>query len=260
MPTLHVGYSEADCQRRIAQLPDVLSGRVRDATGAANLVWRKVGECLLEQIHDAFMKKSEGGTDAMGVKWPELSPATLLKRQGVSPAEFKARLKALPAHKQKQLKQRAGELARRQFARDPKARRAAMNDLDAKRQAGTLSVKQYRQKRDKLVKGDAPASLKKQALAGAFSMILRVTGDLERSLLANGKDNVLRVGRGWVEVGSTNPVMPYHDQRGGGGSGRLPRRQILPDGRIPEEWKAAIQQTIREVLQSREFWALYLGV
>lgn len=65
-----------------------LSGKVADPTGATRRVVRAGAEKALELVRMSFVVRSKGGTDATGLKWKPLKPATLkAKRKAGEPPD-----------------------------------------------------------------------------------------------------------------------------------------------------------------------------
>ena len=54
---------------------------VRPSEGELRSVQLVIGVVALSSIKDAYVTKARGGTDAMGIKWPPLSPATIARRR-----------------------------------------------------------------------------------------------------------------------------------------------------------------------------------
>lgn len=60
----------------IDSLGDVLSGDKPDVHGIRDVFWGSFSDSLMTSIHTAFIIKSQGGTDELGDKWPDLDPKT----------------------------------------------------------------------------------------------------------------------------------------------------------------------------------------
>lgn len=272
------GTAEA-LEQKIQDLPHVISGRVPDSTGAVHWLLLRVGMVVLDLVKDAYVTKSEGGTDQMGIKWEPLSPVTLILRRTRTGAKTITRLKnQLKKGTMKQRKAMRG-LVKEQHERlkaiiygktkeDRAARSRAKRILEKKFAKGLIRRTEYLEKK-KVLEGKAkPQKLKDLAIAGAFAMILRDTGRLLNSLSPAGAsgDTILLAGPGWIECGSRVDYMKYHQSAAPralkkDGTPRLPRRQILPDdvGQFPAEWWAKINDAFQSGLKSKEFWLMYLG-
>lgn len=95
--------------------------------------------------------------------------------------------------------------------------------------------------------------------------ILIESGELADSLRpeSNHPDQILRLGPGWLEVGSDRaapngqPLISIHAK----GGPRLPIRRVLPpDGAdLPESWVAAMGAVLNEELADESFWRDFLG-
>src|SRR5438105_8103086 len=87
--------TRAELDEALAHLGKVLTGQEPDPTGLVEDMQLRLGATLLSRIKDAYVTKSEGGTDEMGISWPALSPATLALRRKVTGGKTLAKLKAL---------------------------------------------------------------------------------------------------------------------------------------------------------------------
>src|SRR3990167_7486230 len=83
--TLKFNGTRAELMAILHAIPSQLSGKKPDTSGAISMVWRKLAVRLQALVHDAYLKKSKGGTDDMGIQWPELKPATVKKRGSARP-------------------------------------------------------------------------------------------------------------------------------------------------------------------------------
>ena len=76
-------------------------------------------------------------------------------------------------------------------------------------------------------------------------------------------DQILRMGPGWLEVGSDRstrsgvPLISIHAR----GNARLPVRRVLPppDAELPAAWVEAMGQVLLDEFSTEEFWRTFLG-
>lgn len=72
--------TRADLVRRLRSFPAIFSGRKRDEYGVGLLFRSAILLDTYDRIFQAFMAKSEGGTDEFGDQWKPLSPQTIANR------------------------------------------------------------------------------------------------------------------------------------------------------------------------------------
>lgn len=72
--------SKEEIKALIRSLPSILSGRRMDSSGLHETFAAHLAKSLYEQIHDAFLVKSAGGTDSAGIKWKPLKRETIARR------------------------------------------------------------------------------------------------------------------------------------------------------------------------------------
>lgn len=267
-------------QDRLAQLPDAIAGRVPDTGGAIRWLMVRVALTFLSLIKESFVTKSEGGTDAMGVRWPALAAATLILRRIVStPASIKrlkAKLAKFSPHQRRRLiihaRRLAGIIARSPLYRQQ--RRFALRILEKKRRAGSISPAAYNQARKRLTGPMTAAKAKREIIAGAFALILRDTGRLLNSLspILGAPGQVVNIAPGRMEIGSNvrtrngRNLLDLHDSDrprkiSRAGKVILPRRQVLPESesQMPVVWVQRMTETLERSIASREFLLMYLG-
>lgn len=78
--TLKFRGSRMEAVEVFRRLPGYLSGRLPDVHGIGKSFKTAFGVALLDQIHRAYIVKSEGGTDDLGQKWKPLAPSTIAQR------------------------------------------------------------------------------------------------------------------------------------------------------------------------------------
>jgi hypothetical protein len=245
MPALTIEWrgTREELFNRLRQLPAVLAGSVPDPNGAAEGLLRSVGLTLLGKIQEAYDQKSQGGTDAMGVKWPPLAAATLaLRNKNAGPKaleKIRSDFAKLPRERQRQIKIHYARL--RDLYQSGNGTGAA-----ARKHARSLLLRMQR----------------------FISPVLRDTDIMFNSLSPriDSPDRILRLVPGAVSVGSNVRQFKYHQSRRprklkADGTPRLPRRQILPDDvtPIPDDWQRAVTDTVKDGLRGREFWQRFLG-
>lgn len=273
MPTVVYRGTPEELLTRLLQLAPTLAGKVPDDTGVVEGLLLRLGTTLLGKVTEAYVTKSAGGTDDMGITWPPLSPVTLAMRTKDSSAKVVDRLKRdfakLPRTRKrlvltqyKRLKGlylggRAADAAALNYAR-------RLLDLTGAYMSPTRFKKLYSELHGRMTKTRA----QRLALAGAYSLILRDTGRLLASLSPQiaTPDRVLTVAPGAVSVGSNVSYLKYHQSKKPrrlkkDGTPKLPRRQVLPDDThpVPAAWWADLKAALASGLASPEFWLRFLG-
>jgi len=236
--------SAAQLRSQALQLAAVLSGGQADSTGIARAFLLAIGYAALSDIKQAFVIKSRGGTDAMGVKWPPLQPETIANRR-VGPGDLQnqhvkawtqARDAALKAI-QREFARQEGELFERFLL--------SMDAQAARRRAKQIAA--YRAT-------EATGLTKVQALGYRYVEILRDTGVLLNSLTPGvltgagvslayspptgegGADQIFDIGPGLLTLGSKVAYAESHQT--GVPERNLPQRKFLPEEQdaIPDSW------------------------
>ncbi len=73
--------TKAQLRGFLTRLPRMLAGTLPDETdGGVRAFWVRAGLAALAVIRDAYVVKARGGTDASGLKWPELAESTITRR------------------------------------------------------------------------------------------------------------------------------------------------------------------------------------
>lgn len=227
MATIRYRGSRQELMADMSRLPGILTGRLPDPGGVAKALMVAMGLVLLSRIKEAWVIKSRGGTDAMGIKWPPLAASTLQQRRVVRISE-------------KKLQDKLAKLS-------PDRRALVMA------QAKQIAA--------------AGGGVGKKAIAAALAEILRDTGIMLESLGPQVvADTILRTGPGWLEVGSNVHYFRFHNsdqprRKNADGTDRLPRRQVLPDNvdQIPAAWIAEMGEAASKTMRTPEFWRLFLG-
>lgn len=78
--TLKFRGSVMEAREAFRRLPGYLSGRLPDIHGIGKSFKIAFGVAMLDQIHKAYIVKSEGGTDDLRQKWKPLKPSTIAQR------------------------------------------------------------------------------------------------------------------------------------------------------------------------------------
>lgn len=73
LPTTTTSKTAAEVQAIVLRLPGLLAGQEADPTGLVNGLYLQLGETALELIHDAYLIKCFGGTDAAGIQWAPIT-------------------------------------------------------------------------------------------------------------------------------------------------------------------------------------------
>lgn len=165
--------TRADVSRIARQLAGILAGREPDRLGIAKGFMLALGFGVLSSVKDAYVVKARGGTDAMGIKWPPLSPVTIANRR-VGPGDIrrdpiikereKIRKRELAAIKREFGKQEGALFERFLVSLDPRAARARARQIASARATRATGL------------------TKVQAMGSRAVEILRDTGVLLNSL------------------------------------------------------------------------------
>jgi hypothetical protein len=78
--TIRVRLPATEVQRRLKNLPKILSGTAPDPDGLRQYFFAIVARYLFNKIHAAYRIKAMGGTDELGNTWRALRPATIRRR------------------------------------------------------------------------------------------------------------------------------------------------------------------------------------
>jgi hypothetical protein len=221
--TIHVRASREDVHRAIAMIPSVA---ISNSPEARTLMSR-CGTVVLTRIRDAFLAKTQGGTDDAGQKWVPLSPTTIAYRR------------------------RHAGIPRNRTSFRPSF---ALSDSERDK---WWTIYRQQLSRFKGDKGSAArvawAILKRsgaKTLIGMYGTakveILRDTGRLLSTLSPGeegGGDRIFRILPGEVVVGTRRKgALAHHN----GVRGRLPQRRLWPE---PKIWPATWWHSIGEQAQ-----------
>lgn len=72
--------TKRELHARMRNLPKYIDGKLPDIYGFGRLFKTRLIYFLFQRIHDAYLVKSEGGTDDAGIKWPPLKQSTIAQR------------------------------------------------------------------------------------------------------------------------------------------------------------------------------------
>jgi hypothetical protein len=212
------------------QLAATLAGQVPDSHGIARGFLLSIGMAALSDIRLAYEVKAKGGTDAMGIKWPPLSPETIARRR-VGPRDLKD-----PAIKERET------IRKREYRKLYKRLLASMPDAEARQKAKHIAgIRATRQ----------TGRTRVDVLGNRVVEILRDTGVLMNSLGPGeltaggeyqkphdegGEHQILEVNPGHVIVGTNVLYAGTHQH--GDPSRNIPQRKFLPESNsdVPAEW------------------------
>jgi hypothetical protein len=219
---------------KVQEVIDALAGKGPDVAGIGKSVLIAMGVAALGDIMDAFVVKSRGGTDAMGIKWPPLDPKTVAARR-VGPRDTRnsAAIKEREKIRKREFKK---ALKRYQMSLPPEEarRRAAMvagiraTRLTGQTKVETLGGRNVEMLRDTgiLANSLSPGVMTGDGAAMSYSKPSGEGGDQQLFDLLPGA----------VIVGSNLPYAGRHQN--GDPPANLPARPFLPrdESDIPEEW------------------------
>ena len=239
MPDITFRGTKSELMELATGLGEVLAGNAPDSLGIAKGLATVLGFAALSSIKDAFIIKSRGGTDEMGIKWPPLSPATIAARK-VSREEEKSS----PDIKDRQA------VARREEKKRMRTLPPGMNPKEAR-----AIARRYGQ-----IKATRETGRKKIEVLGFRQVnILRDTGKMFNSLQPGrlngssyspptdegGENQIFEATPGLVTVGTRDVKFPTHNfgrpamkDKNGRTLPAIPRRQVFPDSNaeIPSQW------------------------
>lgn len=78
--TIRTRTPKRELNRFLRGLPKQLSGKKPDTTRIRNVFFAAYANKYFAQVHKAFLKKSKGGTDELGVKWKKITQQTKAQR------------------------------------------------------------------------------------------------------------------------------------------------------------------------------------
>lgn len=242
--------NRADVRRLTNRLAGMLSGREPDTLGIGRGYLTAIGFGALSDIKDAFVQKSRGGTDEMGVKWPPLTREYLAYGRRFGPGE-QAGLKAdaglgranrlapgnrkglLTAEQLKRWKKLYATYLNRLLLslpeRQAKARAAQFAWADLKREGAKTKLDVYGSRQVEILRDTG-------ILFNSLSPGLMTKSETSASYVKKTDDQVFELQAGGVSVGTSVPYAAAHNY-GHPAKPKLPRRQFLPEPeKIPEAW------------------------
>ncbi len=173
MPTIQFRGTRQDVRLVAAQLVAILAGRQPDVHGIARGFQLAIGFAALSDIKDAFIIKSRGGTDAMGIRWPPLSREYLAYGRRFGPGE------------QSRLKQGAG--LGRAHSKAPGGRKGLLTAAQLKQWR-----KIYVRLLNRFILSEGEAEAKSHAAAIAWSVLKRHGAKTKLEVFGNRQVDILR--------------------------------------------------------------------
>lgn len=250
--------SNEEFRNFVQLISDVLTGKEEDI-GVASMVLMAIGYAALADISDAYITKSRGGIDAMGIQWPDIKPETLAYGRPGGPGDPK--MPNISPHRPS-LTEGQDRLWRQVFVRQLIRLEISLPEAEAKSRAAQIAWGAVKA---------IGAKTKLELWGFRQHEILRDTGVLLNSLtpgiltqdgyeppqLEGGDEQIFEVNPGVVIIGSDVAYAAAHNF---GIEGKLPRRQFLPDEEKPvpalwwDNWidagvqalTAAVERIIRE--------------
>lgn len=253
---IHFSGTRADIRAQVFRLQRLLTGAEADPHGVARGFQLSLGFGALSDIKDAFITKSRGGTDEMGVSWPRLSPqylaygrrfgrgekARLLRQAGGDPKLNRFgtghNKGLLTAEQLKRWKKIFAQVFARYYASTGSAEFAAatagrmawatLKNEGAMTKLAVFGNRQVEILRDTgvLFNSLSPGTLSGE---GASTEYVKPNSD-------GGDQQIFSIGPGNVTVG-TNVAYAASHQYGDAKRG-IPKRQFLPDNdsQVPPVW------------------------
>lgn len=214
------------------QLSAMIAGRATDRFGVARGFLLSIGFAALSDIRQAYEIKSKGGTDAMGIKWPPLKPATIANRR-VGPRDLRnAAIKEREKIRKREFKKAFQRMLLSLPEKQARARANQIASLRATAQTGRTKV-------DVLGNRVVEILRDRGIMFNSFGpglLLLGETPSYRKPSEPGGEQQILEVQPGQVIVGSN--VAYAAKQNNGDPSMNLPARKILPAGSedVPEAW------------------------
>ncbi len=253
MAPVYFQGSRRDVIRLAYRLRDILVGRQQDSHQVREGFLLSLGFAALSDIKDAYVTKADGGTDEMGVSWPDLSPKTKAYSRRFGPREQATLKKAAglgrghafaPGGNRGLLTKAQLERWKQIFARNFNRLSLSLPVKEAKARAAQIAWA--------VIKREG-AQTKLEVYGSRKVQILRDTGVMLNSLSPGvlsgtppamayskpsgegGDKQVFDAQGARIIVGTNDPRAGAHNN---GVPGRLPKRQIFPDNaaQIPAVW------------------------
>lgn len=214
------------------QLAAMLAGRVPDRFDIAKGFLLSIGVAALSDIRVAFDIKKHGGTDAMGITWPPLAPATIARRRvgskdNANDEAIKERQRIVDREYRKEYEKLRARLSISMTAEEARKRARQIAGMRATKQTGRTKVD---------VLGNRKVEILKD-IGVLYNSLgpgeLTISGGTA-TYTQEDSQHIMEIQPGTVIVG-TNVFYAGTHQRG---TPHVPRRQFLPDneGEVPESW------------------------
>lgn len=244
--TLVFRGSRADLQHRLRYIVRTLAGAAHDVHGLSQQFLIPVGMALLADIRDAYVIKSRGGVDAMGVKWPPLSQKYLAYGRRFGRGEQAALKRAagltagrhhrglLSAAQNKRWKKiYVQSLARFLLSmpeREAKGRAAQIAWATLKKEGAKTKLEVYGHRQVEILRDTG-------ALLNSLTPGVYTGGVYSKPTGEGGSQQIFVLGTGELTIGTNDPKAATHND--GDARRGIPRRQILPDdeSQVPEAWR-----------------------
>lgn len=223
--------TRAELSEKLAEVLSAIVGRGQDVSGVGQGFSTAIGVAALGDIVEAYKVKARGGEDAMGIRWPPLSPETIARRR-VSRQTLQQypRIAERERIRQRAYKQRLRELS------------AGMPIEQAKREAkwyaGVTATRLTGEKRVDVL-GDRDVEILIDTGVMLNSLTVGVwDGDQGYSPPSKegGENQIFDAVPGMVTLGTRDRKFNTHNY--GSASRNIPRRQVFPDdaSEIPDSW------------------------
>lgn len=205
-----------ELKKAIANVGKYISGKKMDIYGVRTAFFRTVAQFFYAKIYEAYIVKSEGGTDELGNKWKPLSPSTIAQRP-ISRGEL-----SLLGLSKKQTGVSIKDRTRGLLTPDENRAWKAIYSSRLRRLLVEYPEPVAKQIAAKLAWGFVKkrgALLKKDVLGSRDVLILRVTDTLLKSLKPTEgttgdyrprKYQIYNIKSGSLELGSDVPYAKYH--------------------------------------------------
>lgn len=234
--------SRADIRLLVYRLAGMLSGREPDTLGVGRWFLIALGFGALSDIKDAFIVKSRGGTDEMGIKWPPLKPETIANRR-LGPEEKKIPILKLREQIRKRLMSKSSAYYKLMMPRlllslSPEAAQARYKQM-----VGRLVTDKLEWTKVQLLGGRDVEILRDSGVLfnslspGVMSRSDSQSASYKKPVQDGGSQQIFELRAGSVSVG-TNVLYAAAHNYGHPKRPTLPRRQFLPESgdQVPDIW------------------------
>lgn len=218
----------------LTSLGSLMSGKTMDRYNLGHGFRVTIGYTLLSDVFEGFVQKARGGTDAMHIKWPPLSPKTIANRR-VGPSDLedpmiKERQKVFDAERKRLLAKYMVSMDKETAYKTA----ARMAQIQATKTTGRTKVQTLGHRNVEILRDTG--ALGNSLMPGVLNNQNPVTVEMKPIGVDGNQYQIFEIGKDEIVIGSSRPYCAVHQH--GSKNGRIPRRQFLPDDvtGIPQNW------------------------